>query len=503
MVNHSFDVQRMPRVTLTDRMSIRLQHATVRHPYLWSMAIVALMTSTLWLVQQEIGVTNVSLFYLIAVLLCAATAGRAPAVVGALFSFLAFKFFFVEPIFSFTIDDISDIWQLCGFIAAALIGGAITIYAREQAAMARQHAREMTVLYAVSQSISTELDFTRIAPVIVETALDLLPCSASALMLNHVDGTQELCVSRGIWLDTDQRIEIPLRSGDQPLGFLRIGHAPQQVSLMAKQQQLLITLANQAALALERSRLAQIAAHAEALAEADRLKSILLSVVSHDLRTPLASITAAADELLAEDVQWTPATSRDFAQIIKTETTQLHSLVMNMLDQTRIDAGVLRPQRGWYNIAEIIYRVLQRFESRLEGRPLELQLPDDLPLIPVDFIQLEQVFWNILQNALTYAPAPAPLLITARQQDAMMVVSIADGGPGIPPEERVQVFEKFYRLPQAQQTHHTGAGLGLAICKGLIEAHDGQIRIDENAGGGTVVTICLPLQVDELHDIGE
>jgi two-component system, OmpR family, sensor histidine kinase KdpD len=479
---------------MTARLPARLQYIAGLHPYSWSIIVISLVTGMLWLVQHHINAENIALFYLVAVLLCAVTAGRAPAVFGAVVSFLAFKFFFVEPTFTLTVDNITDPWQLFSFVAAALIAGAITLHAREQAAMARDQAREMAILYDVSQSISAELDFERIAPVIVDTTQQLLACPASQLVLT---GTGDpLFIARGTWPNECQSVAATLHAGDQTLGELRVALAPQQLPLDQNRQRLLETLANQAALALERSRLAQAAARAEALAESDRLKSTLISAVSHDLRTPLASITAAADELMAEDVQWTRLAILDFAQIIKGEATQLYHLVINMLDLTRIEAGVLRPQRGWYNVAEIIDRVLQRLSPHLEGRPIDLHVPDDLPLIPVDYIQLEQVLWNLLQNALTYAPPESPLTIEARLQTTSLMLSVGDRGPGIPAGEQARVFEKFYRLPQSQAAGLHGAGLGLAICKGLVEAHGGEIAILDRDGGGLLVNIQLPLHAD-------
>jgi two-component system, OmpR family, sensor histidine kinase KdpD len=319
------------------------------------------------------------------------------------------------------------------------------------------------------------------------------------LLLRDADAKLEVFVAQGVWPDQSESITATLRAGGQTLGELRVALASQQTSLNSNRQQLLETLANQAALALERSRLAQAAARAEALAESDRLKSSLISTVSHDLRTPLAAITAAADELMAEDVQWSAAAILDFAQIIKGEATQLYHLVSNMLDLTRIEAGVLRPQRGWYNVAEIVYHVLQRLAPHLEDHPIELHVPDDLPLIPVDYVQLEQVLWNVLQNALKYAPPSSPLTITVHQKFSSLMLSIGDRGPGIPARERARVFEKFYRLPQTQQAGLPGAGLGLAICKGFVEAHGGNIAICDHNGGGTLVTIDLPLHVDATN----
>jgi two-component system sensor histidine kinase KdpD len=480
------------------RLPARIQAIAISHPHSWSIVVVALATGMLWLVQYHINAENIALFYLVVVLLCAVTAGRAPAVVGAIISFLAFKFFFVEPIFGFSITDITDPWQLFSFVAVALIVGAITLHAREQTTVARQQAHEMAILYDLSQSISTELDFERIAPVVVDTAQQLLGCPACQLHITGTHGARDIVVARGTWPQSISFVTATLRAGEQMLGELQVALAPQLNGLKPDQRRLLDTLANQAALALERSRLAQAAARAEALAESDRLKSTLISAVSHDLRTPLASITAAADELMAEDVQWTRPAILDFAQIIKGEATQLYHLVVNMLDLTRIEAGVLRPQRGWYNVAEIIDRVLQRLSPKLEGHPIDLHVPDDLPLMPVDYVQLEQVLWNLLQNALAYAPPSSPLLIEAAQQADSIVLHIGDRGPGIPIDQRARVFEKFYRLPQAQPAGLHGAGLGLAICKGVVEAHGGEIMLSDRAGGGTLATIRLPLDTDAI-----
>ena len=337
------------------------------HPYSWSLIIVATVTGLLWLVQHSISAANIALFYLVVVLLCAATAGRAPAVIAAVASFLTFKFFFVEPVLTYTIDNITDPWQLFSFVAAALIAGAITLHAREQAAMARATgARD-------DNSLSAQPVDQHRARLEADRAGDRRDhpgrsshaqpanCSSEASMASSKSSLRRVSGR------TRGSVTATLRAGEQTLGDLRIALAPQQTSLDRNQQQLLETLANQAALALERSRLAQAAARAEALAESDRLKSTLISTVSHDLRTPLAAITAAADELMAEDVQWSAAAILDFAQIIKGEATQLYHLVSNMLDLTRIEAGVLRPQRGWYNVAEIVYHVLQRL-ARI-GRP--------------------------------------------------------------------------------------------------------------------------------------
>ncbi len=463
-------------------------------PYLLSICVVICVTSVIWLLRIWAPLPNVSLIYLIGLLFCAVSVTRPAAILCAVLSFLAFKYFFVEPIFTFTIDDLDDILRLGTFLVTAVIGGGMAVRLREQASAVQNRAQELEVLYNLSQAISVELDFDRIAPLIIEAAMQLLGGIGGELLIMTDTGTLRCVAQHGTHHAAEQISEAPLRSGGNMLGMLRVSHAQDGFCLTESQRQLLETLANQAALALLRSNLAQAAAHAEALAESDRLKSTLLSAISHDLRTPLAAITTAAEELVAEDVQWKSQDTREFGQIIGMAAAQLNRLLTGLLDLGRIEAGRLHVHRGWYNIAEIFHAVLQRFSTELDNRPLQIDVPDELPLVPVDYIHIEQVLWNVIQNALKYSPRRSPLKINAYLQHAMLILDIADRGPGIPPVDAERVFEKFYRLEQPNQGKVPGMGIGLTICRGLIEAHGGQITIHEHAGGGTIVRIALPLR---------
>lgn len=468
-------------------------HLVTLLPYVWSSALVAAVTSAIVLFHYQLNIESAALLYLLIVLLCAAGLGLGPAVLGAALSFVAFNFFFVPPLFTFAINDANDVGQFAMFVTAALIGGGLTVRAREQAATARRQAHEATALYDLSQAISAELDFRAIAPMILHTTVQLLACNACQLLLYDSDGSPQPLLQIGDWPDTSRSAEAALRSGEHVLGIIRIPLTPGQDALPRQRQQLLQNLATQTALALERSRLAQAVTQAAQLEESDRLKSTLLSAVSHDLRTPLATIVAAADDLTANDIQRTAATTRHLARLIRDEAERLNHLVTNMLDLSRIEAGVLQPQRGWYNIAEIVYRVVQRLASTLDGYDLQVNVPDDLPLVPVDYIQIEQVLWNVMENAAKYAPPHSHIAVTARQQDGAIQLRISDGGPGIPVDQHERVFDKFYRLSHGDHAQVAGAGLGLAISKGLVEAHGGQITLENNHEGGTVVIISLRL----------
>jgi two-component system, OmpR family, sensor histidine kinase KdpD len=488
----------MGRSSRTRASGAELWH--LLRPYLLSAAITSIATAAAWLLQTIEMDQSITPLYLLGVLVCATTTGRGPAIFCAVLSFLLYKLLFVPPVFTLSITDSEDGLRLGIFIIIAVIGGGLAVRVREQALAARRLADETTVLYDLSQAISTHLEFDRIAPMIVETAVRILPAQACSLHLSGPCGALDEIARAGDWSNGAAVAEAEMLAGTQPIGVIRVALLPPAQGLDADQQRLLDTLAGQSALVVERGRLAQAAAHAEALAESDRLKSTLLSAVSHDFRTPLAAITAAADELVAEDVRWSDDARRGFSSLIRTEAERLNQLVMNLLDLTRLEAGVLRPRRGWYNIAEIVGAVLQRSVADLGERRVDVSVPDDLPLAPVDYVQLEQVVWNLLQNAIKYAPGDGLITIRAATTSQSLVLFVGDRGPGIPEAERERVFEKFYRVQSPDLARVPGAGIGLAICRGLIEAHAGTIQIAENPGGGTLVQIELPLAIDDLQE---
>jgi two-component system sensor histidine kinase KdpD len=235
------------------------------------------------------------------------------------------------------------------------------------------------------------------------------------------------------------------------------------------------------------------------LQRTDALRAALLSSVSHDLRTPLASIKAAASSLLQEDVQWDEEAQRGFARAIEREADHLNHLVSNLLDMSRIENGALKPEKELYPIDELIRDVVDRLHPLLQGRAVHTHVPADLPPAEFDYLQMDQVLTNLIENAVRYTPPESPIDVYAERQDSHIVISVADRGPGIPTADLERVFDKFYRvLPKKGTTKHpTGSGLGLAVSKGLVEAHGGQIWAKQREGGGTVFSLTLPVTVPE------
>jgi two-component system sensor histidine kinase KdpD len=297
-------------------------------------------------------------------------------------------------------------------------------------------------------------------------------------------GTPTLPASHGLYL--------PLRGARGPVGILGVLPSARRNTPAADQLRLLETFGNQIALALERSQLAAAAEQTHVRLESERLRETLLSSVSHDLRTPLAVITGAGTSLLASGGEMSAATRRELTESIVEEASRLNRLVGNLLEMTRLQSGAVELRRDWHSIEELVGASLNRVDERLRGREVSLDIPADLPLIALDEVLMQQVLHNLLDNALKYTPAGSPLEVRAHRADDAVVLELADRGPGLPPGEEDDVFRKFHRLRRAGEPG--GVGLGLAICRGIVEAHGGTIIAANRDGGGARFTVTLPVQ---------
>jgi two-component system, OmpR family, sensor histidine kinase KdpD len=255
------------------------------------------------------------------------------------------------------------------------------------------------------------------------------------------------------------------------------------------------TFLDQVTALVERARLQQETVRMAVLERTDALRMALLSSVSHDFRTPLTAIKVAASSLLQREVQWDDEARQGFAEAIVREADRLNRLVGNLLDMSRIEEGALKPEKEEYALTALIHDVLDRLDPLFAGRSVETHLPDDLLLVEVDYLQMDQVLTNLLENAVRHTPAGTPIEVTAQVEGAEIVFSVADRGPGIPQTELERVFDKFYRVLHGRHPAGSpplGSGLGLSVCRGLLEAHGGRIWAKQREGGGLVVSVALP-----------
>jgi two-component system, OmpR family, sensor histidine kinase KdpD len=286
-----------------------------------------------------------------------------------------------------------------------------------------------------------------------------------------------------------QMLFVPLVASRGVVGVLGMRPAAPDLFEDPDQRHLLETFANQIALAVERGLLADEAQSAQVGIESERLRNTLLSSVSHDLRTPLAAITGGTSALLDHTTPLDEPARREVLLTMREEADRLNRLVQNLLEMTRLEAG-MQVRKEWHPIEEPIGAALAHFGARLKGRTVTTTIPPDLPLVPLDPVLIERVVANLVDNALKYTPPGSPIEISAGREGDGIVVEIVDRGPGLPSGDEGKVFDKFYRGIRSV----TGSGLGLAICRGLVEAHGGRIDAVNRPGGGAIFRFTLPVK---------
>ncbi len=283
---------------------------------------------------------------------------------------------------------------------------------------------------------------------------------------------------------------LPLMGSSGAIGVVAVRPKDTALLLDPERLHLLESLVNQVALAIERTRLSDEAQQAHVQAETERMRNAILSSVSHDLRTPLATITGAASSLAVEQGELDPIARRELAQSIHREADRLDRLLKNLLDMMRLEAGAVQLKKEWHSVDEVAGAALARFDGRLHDHDVNTSFPADLPLVLVDGVLLEQVVINLIENAVKHTPSGSAIDLSASANDREVIVEVADRGPGIHAGEESRIFDKFYRAKPAREG---GVGLGLTICRGIVEAHGGRIWAENRSGGGAVFRFSIPL----------
>ncbi len=486
--------------------------------YTVSVVIPALATGISWFSFLRERLADVVMVYLLGIIVAAMRFGYGPSIVAAVLSVAALDFFFVPPVFSFAVSDLQHIVTFGVMFLVAFVISSLTQRIRDQASAARHREQRTASLYAMTRQLASTPMTQNLAAVAVRHLSEIFDAKI-ALLLDTADGTlanaatgdhafepdtKERGVVEWVWshgkaaglctdtLPSSSALYVPLLEMRGKVGVLGVYPVDRDRFVDPEQRALLDLFATQVTSALERARLAEDAQRVQLQMQTERLRSSLLSAVSHDLRTPLAVITGAASVLTQSDAEVTSDVRRELSETIHEEAERLNRLVRNLLDMTKITSGAMKVAKEWQPLEEVIGAVLARMEEPLRGRNVEVRLPKDLPLVPIDAILIEQVFINILENAVKYTPAGSPLEISAHGEAGAVVVDIADHGPGIPAEHLVDIFEKFYRLPREGQGG--GAGLGLAISRGIVEAHGGTIWSYNGSLRGAVFHFSIPIE---------
>ena len=463
---------------------------------------------------------NASMLHLVVVLLAAVALGRGPAIAAALGAFLASNFFLVEPRLTLQVANPEEWVTLVLLLLAAIVTGQVAAGQERRAEEAEEHAREARLLSEVAQLMG-EPNLNRALSAVAERLRSELAVAAVQIVVTGQDGLLLARASAGAspdlesassggaevlspvqarWLrvrpphggpgSTSQHrlLRVPVRGPHGQAGEVLLA-AERDTQLGPSATRLLEAVSAQLWGTVERARLRDEANAAEVLRRADQLKSTLLDAVSHDLRTPLASILASAGSLRQHDVDWDEEERRGFAEAIEQEAGRLDRIVGNLLDLSRLESGTLEPDRGWYEPTALINEVAARLRPLVTPHALRLDLPDELPPVHVDYTEVDQVLTNLIENAAKYSPPEAEITVSAAVRDGALLVNVADGGPGISDEAMPRLFEPFFRATGVQRG---GSGLGLAVARGLVEAHGGRIWAENRPQGGASFSFEIP-----------
>ncbi len=457
--------------------------------YAVAAASVALVTVAIGRLSTGPPRPSLSMLYLLAVLGTATFFGRGPAIAAAVLAVLAFNYFFVEPIHTFVVGGSEEWFSLILLLVTAVVTGSLSAELRRRAEEAQRREREALLLHELTDLVYADDRPERALPSVTERLRRELGAARVEVRTDEEVGLPPA--------PTDARpphgaavVEEPLRVGDHRLGALRVDLGAQHRRLTREERRLLSAVAAQIGLALERARLRADATQAEVLRRSDELKTALLSSVSHDLRTPLAAIKAAAGSVLADDGAWSGEEGRAAAHKIEVEVDRLNRIVGNLLDASRIELGALHPRKELYPLADLVEGVVRRVGRGDEGHHYTLDVSPELPPVPLDYVQIEQVVTNLVENARVHTPAGTRVCVSARVEGRAVRVTVADDGPGIPPAALPRVFDKFFR---AAHPRARGSGLGLTVAKGLVEAHGGRIWVESAPGRGAAFHFELPL----------
>jgi two-component system sensor histidine kinase KdpD len=480
--------------------------------YLWTAAIVTACTLLAAALHGRIADANLIMIYLVGVMVVATRLERRHAVAASVLSVAAFDFFFVKPYLTFAVAETQYLLTFGVMFAAALLLSGLASRIRRQAEAGRTREQRTLALFAMARDLAATTSEPELARAVVRHVAETLDAGV-VLVLAGPEGRleqtagggsppldeHEVAVARwafdnrqpaGRWTDTlpgARLLYLPLVASAGAVGVLGVTlhSAP-----AADQSQLLEAFTNQAALAIERARMTRAAHEAEVQVEAERFRNALLSAVSHDLRTPLASVTGAASALL--DPELDRASHDELARTVAEESRRLNRLIGDILQVTRLESGAVTLEKEWQPLEEALGAALSRVEEALGARPVTLEISPEPLLVPADGLLLEQLFYNLLENAAKYTPAGSPITVRAWAEPGWAVVEVADRGPGLPAGTERKAFDTFVRLAAGGR----GVGLGLTICRGIVLAHGGTIWAENQPSGGVAFRFRLPIDAE-------
>ena len=498
------------------------------------MLALAASTVAILALERTFGVPDASATYLVGVVLVALLAGTVPALATAVGAFLVYDFFFVDPLHTLVVEDPGEWLTLLLLLFVGLVVGRLTGVQRERATAAVRREREARALFGISRTLALSPTALEALPDVVATVLTETRFDRVAIALAGPDETERTVVDSVPGAPAPEHSTVVevlhRRPGAEPAQWSRIhyptGRPPERRAAPTgetvhrvfiesagrrlgsvwafrprgvggpsrEETRIVSAAADQVGQAVERDRLATEAMHAEVARRGDAAKTALLDSVSHDLRTPLAAIRAAAGNLMDPAISWSPDVVRQGAAAIDAEAERLSRIVADLLDLSRIEAGALRPDARPFVTSDLVRRAVGRLRGASEAPEIEIDVTDDLPPILVDEVLFEQVLVNVLENAGRHAPgAHVRVRATLVDEGTAIRLIVDDDGPGVPDEAMERLFEKFYRVPKPREGSRRGSGIGLAVVRGMVETMGGHVRAERGERGGLAVAIDLPV----------
>lgn len=485
--------------------------------YVGSVLLVALVTGLGFVIGARIDPINLVMLYLLIVVIAAVYLGRGPATLASLLGVLAFDFMFIQPYYTFAVSDTQYIITFAALFAVGMVISQLTARAQEQAEAAHQRESETAELYDLTRDLTVAADLVTALEVLIHhveqtfkrDTVVFLP-ESDRLTIRMVSTNlkleeDELAVADWVYRHGDpagrhtntlpaaQLRYLPLKTASGTLGVLGVqGPDSADPDLTPQQRRLMEAFASQAALTIERVQLAEQARQAQVLQATEKLQTALLNSISHDLRTPLVSITGALTSLDEQSSALNDEYRKSLVVTAREEAERLNRLVGNLLSMTRIESGAIKLHYEPGDIQDVIGTALEQLGPRIEHRKVDVNVPENFPLVQMDFTLMVQVLVNVIENAVKYSPEYCAIEISAQEESDHVHVVIADKGEGIPPDDLERVFDKFYRVQRPDSV--SGTGLGLSISKGIVEAHNGSMAAHRREGGGTLIVIDLPMK---------
>lgn len=485
--------------------------------YAAAMGITAAATAVAWLLFGRQHPADVLMTQLLGIVIVATRMGFGQSIAGAMLAVLLYDVFFVPPYYRISVYDTRHVITFGAMLLVAGVIAGLTRRVRGQVDVARRSERQAAALHALSQDLLHAQDPDSVLRAASRRIEAMLSCQVAAFAADDAGNTQTVYASPGLgtldselgvvrWAIAHRRdaglgtatlagsrgYYVPIVGGGKaPEMFGALGLYPKDRADLAdpEQRRLANALAKQIAIALARGRLIEQAEHARVQIEAEQFRNTLLSSVSHDLRTPLAVIRGAATTLLDDEASLTETVRRDLTHAIVEETERLDHRVRDLLDMTRLESGAVKVRKEWQSAEELVGAALNQTEARLAGRAISTTVPPTL-LASCDSVLVQQVLVNLLENAAKYTPDGTPIDVAVTQLDAEVMFEVADRGPGVAPQERSLIFDKFHR--SGSERVKGGVGLGLTICRAIVLAHGGRIWVDERDGGGAAFRFTLP-----------